>query len=933
MIRSCEKYLCSFAALLACFALGFSIATAQTQTPAPAAPTTTVSGRIFDAQGGLPVPGATIELDQGTTKIATTTTGANGNFSFAKVLPGVYSLLISADGFQTSRSNNFEIEFGEPSVSFQTAIFPGAGLKTIAHVTTAGRAALQTTSTINEHVNPSLLQTEDYQRYSDALLTLPGIANFSPSQAAGDDVELSIRGFDSTETATLLDGHPIGPVGALGNGYNQTISPFWGFSNAEVVFGSGASGLFGATTIAGALDYQTIDPTQKPQFVVEQGVGTDAKLMTGLQATGTAGNLGYAFAWGTQGTNGQFPGAYITQTALLQNSVIHPGYNGNPPPPDLTTANVDNFLNTYWVTGQYSQKDFVGKLRYAFTPDTQLELTVYSANTWANSTGNGDDDYLTYPYVLYGAIQTIASGPNTILVNGTPQTCTNSIAVLVNAAPGYTCMNAKQYAQDFYGPYGGGIDKWKATGNQDYDARLTQAIGVGQLTIEGFADAYNYNEMKGPGAPLGTYTTYGPGPDYLDLYHNRGFLIEDDLPLAKHDIGFGYSWLHQSDTNGQFPYFLANGTQINAFGNNPPLYLATASYFARDTWTPNEKLQVFGTFWVQRSLNTSSTHIDPRVSVMYRPDPADVVRVAAGRSYSEPDPSLIAFAPPVYTSPGSMNCPPQTSGAGAITAIASVNNPALRPETATDLELAYGHRFGLRTNIQADVYQSWEDGALLNGVEALGAVPGIVVPAGYVSEALTRLSKCSGLNPTVADLGWQTTFNASGARYRGIDLSTSVGLTRNLTFTADYAVTSAAWVGLPQSILYQNPTFLDGGQIFGIPLRSGNAGLVYESPGGFAARIDATYIGPDNAYYRAPFWFANGGISQVINSRLTLNFGVQNIFNSAVQQYGLIGAGVFTPVNFYGNYAFGGPHNALDEGSEAFGLLPRQLWFTIRVST
>jgi outer membrane receptor protein involved in Fe transport len=937
MLRSCVS-MCAFALLFACVGLGSSVASAQTQGASHAQQTAVVSGRIFSAQGGLPIAGATIELDEGPTTIATTTTDANGNFSFPRVSPGVYSVLISAQGFQTSRSNNFEIEFGQPSYSFQTAIFPATGLKTIAHVSTAGTAALQTTSTINEHLNPELLQSEDFNRSVDALITLPGVVNFSPSQAAGDDMELSIRGFDSTETATLLDGHPVGPVGASGNGYNYSVSPFWGLSAADVIFGSGATGLFGATTIAGAVDFETIDPTLKPQFVVEQGIGTDEKLMTGLQATGTVGNLGYAFAWGTQGTNGQFPGAYITQRALLQNSVINPPYcpspgNCNAPPPDLTTANVDNFLNTYWVTGQYSQKNFVGKLRYAFTPDTQLQLTVYSASVWANSTGNGDDDYETYPYVLYGALQTIASGPNTILVNGTPQTCTGSIAVLVNASPGYKCMSATQYAQNFYGPFGGGIDKWKTTANQDYDARITQALGVGQLTVEGFADAYNYDEMKGPGAPLGVYTTYGPGPDYLNLYHNRGFVTAYDLPLSKNDIGFGYSWLHESETDGQYPYFLANGNQILAFGNNPPLYLATASYFARDTWTPNEKLQVFGTFWVQRSLDTSSTHVDPRVSVMYRPDPRDVFRVAAGRSYSEPDPSLIVPAPPVYSSPGSINCPPQTSGPGAITTVASINNPSLRPETASDLELAYGHQFGIRTNIQADVYQSWESGALLNGVEGLTAVPGIVVPPVYVSEALNRLSKCAGLNPTVADLGFQTTFNASGARYRGVDLSTSVALTRNLTFLADYAITSAAWVGIPQSILYQNPSYLDGGQIYGIPLRTANAGLAYQTFGGFAARIDATYVGPFNSYYRAPFWYANGGISQEINSHLTLNFGVQNIFDSAVGQYGLIGAGVFVPVNFYGSYAFGGPHNALDEGSEEFGLLPRQFWFTVRVST
>jgi len=335
---------------------------------------------------------------------------------------------------------------------------------------------------------------------------------------------------------------------------------------------------------------------------------------------------------------------------------------------------------------------------------------------------------------------------------------------------------------------------------------------------------------------------------------------------------------------------------------------------------------------VQRSLATSSTHVDPRLSLMYRPDSNDVIRVAAGKSYSEPDPSLIAFAPPVYTAPSSINCPPATSGPGAITAIAAVANPQLQPETSTDLELAYGHRFGITTNIQAVAYQSWEHGALLNGLVPISGFGGITVPPTYINEALTRLSKCAGLHPTINDLGFQTTFNASGARYRGIDLSATIGLTRNLTFTADYAVTSAAYVGVPQSILYQNINILDGGQIFGVPLRSGNAGLSYQTPHGLEARIDATYIGPFNSYNRVPFWSANASISQALSPHVTLNLGVQNIFNSAALEYGLIGTGIYAPVNFYGSAAQGGPTSAIEEAQEEFGLPFRQYWFTTKFS-
>src|ERR1700722_11717475 len=72
--------------------------------PSSAATGTAISGRILDAQGGLPVQSATIELDLNGTKVATTTTDASGSFSFLNEPPGNYGITIRADGYQTTRA-------------------------------------------------------------------------------------------------------------------------------------------------------------------------------------------------------------------------------------------------------------------------------------------------------------------------------------------------------------------------------------------------------------------------------------------------------------------------------------------------------------------------------------------------------------------------------------------------------------------------------------------------------------------------------------------------------------------------------------------------------------------------------------------------------------------------------------------------------------
>ncbi|HMF27704.1 MAG TPA: TonB-dependent receptor, partial [Candidatus Cybelea sp.] len=335
--------------------------------PDPSASGTTVSGRILDTQGGLSVPDATIDLMRGGTVVATGHTDAAGRFRISNVPAGAYVVLVRANGYETTRlSPDLLVTSEAPEVSFQMAVSrQRQGLKQIGYVIAGGRTALQTTATISTHIDANILQSQGFQRLGDVLTTTPGVTT-QTSSSVGDDMSLSIRGFDPTETATLLDGHPVGPVGAFGNGYNYNVSPFWGLSAADVIYGSGATGLFGTTTIAGAVNFQTINPTPQNHISITQGVGNNNKLLTGLLGTGTFGKLSYALAWGSQGTTGNFPGGFIQQTALLQTSVVNPGYKSNPPPPDLTHANAFNLVNYYPVSGGYVQRNWVGKLIYNF---------------------------------------------------------------------------------------------------------------------------------------------------------------------------------------------------------------------------------------------------------------------------------------------------------------------------------------------------------------------------------------------------------------------------------------------------------------------------------------------------------------------------------------------------------------------------------------
>ena len=248
-----------------------------------------------------------------------------------------------------------------------------------------------------------------------------------------------------------------------------------------------------------------------------------------------------------------------------------------------------------------------------------------------------------------------------------------------------------------------------------------------RLRLARDAGARRRDDYRSKGSSTPTTTTSKKGPARRSDRTVRGrissastaiaaYLMGDDFALVEERsrlrVHVAASGEHQRIVS-RIRWLTARPTTPSASIRRSILRRRVTSYARR--WTPNDKLQAFGSFWLQRSLETSSTHFDPRLSLMYRPDSTDVIRMTGGRSYSEPDPSLLAFAPPIYGAPSSINCPSATTGTGALVSIASVANPELQPETAGDLELAYGHRFTATTNIQADVYQSLESQALLNG--------------------------------------------------------------------------------------------------------------------------------------------------------------------------------------------------------------------------
>jgi hypothetical protein len=921
---------------------------------------TTVSGRILDISAGLPITSAVVALRQNEAVVASTTTARDGSFSFPNVGPGDYSLLITANGYQTTLIPTLRVEAGQASVELQTALVPATtGLREIAAVSVASNTAVNKTATINKNLNPNILQDQNYMRAGDALGTLPWVTS-TTTNSVGDDENIQLRGFDPSESVALIDGHPIGPLGACpaannpvgpvpcpynsnGSLFDYQLAQFWGMSNINVTLGSGALGLYGVPTLGGSIDFQTLNPTPTAHATFLQGYGDLDHTMTGFSATGTLGRLGYALAYAVEGSSGELQGP-ILQNAMLSGANFNKALGGkdaadctNAPvsntygsamPPSLTAADVA--ACTIDVGSDYLNKNVLAKFTYALDSKTSVQASFFDAASNDNGIGNGQNYYTPYSQMLGQANSVIAGGNNNFMLmpSGTQTTCSaTTIAVLNDSPAGYACVTAKQFATDFSGPYDKGEGGFHNDSDQDYHARITRQIGAGLLTFDGYVDTYSeYNEK--PNAD-----------DYLaaeqDTWYTHGALISDEYAGQKNDFSFGVSFQHQMHETNQWP---ADG--VPCFGDCYVGFpFGDTNYFIHDTYDASRQFSVFADLTLDDSKVSNTTSFDPRVSLVYRPDAADVFRVTGGAASISPDPIL--YTGGLYPNPGlgaiyshfsgGIFTDMPTSGVACDSPVPVVEGPgsSVTPEQADDIEVALAHRFPNQAIVEVDAYNTIETNPIISGVAPLSAAPPGQLSAfnmanpTYFATTLATLNGPGGCGTgyTMNDLGVIIPTNSGQAQYRGMNVYAKVPITRQLEIDGNYTIQTAYYTGLSQQVQLNNPGYINYQQFYGIPPQTATLGLGYNNrQGAWTARIDGYYVGNNNSYYRPAFWYANANISKTVKN-VTLNLGISNLFNNDASIYQYLNVGTVLNQNAY----YPPPYSYNSELS----LLPRQVWMTV----
>src|SRR6266704_5620962 len=189
--------------ILFVFALLSSTAIAQTITGS-------IGGTVRDANGGI-VAGAAVMLVNDQTKAARSlNTTDEGRFSFAALQPGVYTVKIEHQGFQTLLKQNGVVSANENLALGELKLQPGQVAEMVT-VTSEGAVVERETSDLTARLTAdqlNLISTKG-RDVTSLLRLMPGTSNIPDVEAVGNGFGTTLPNFSgqrSRSTVATVDG-------------------------------------------------------------------------------------------------------------------------------------------------------------------------------------------------------------------------------------------------------------------------------------------------------------------------------------------------------------------------------------------------------------------------------------------------------------------------------------------------------------------------------------------------------------------------------------------------------------------------------------------------------------------------------------------------------------------------------------------------------
>ncbi|HTU68822.1 MAG TPA: TonB-dependent receptor [Candidatus Baltobacteraceae bacterium] len=505
--------------------------------PSPAATTSTIVGSVH-GQDGTPIAGANVALN-GVVHLTKMTDNA-GNFAFADVPTGLYSILVSKAGFTTYRDDNVAAFIGETiALNVVLAQSSFSSLKTIATVSSnaPGVAPINTSTAAISTISAATFENQGQQQVTSVLNETPGIfttpyypGNGNPSNGGSPSSPQTpqIRGGLPYETESLIDGHPVS-VGSAGTFSPNLINPFL-LQDVEVVKGPGSMPAEINYAINGTVNYITLEPTAENKSEALYGVDKWGGISAGFKLTGETKNhkIGYAAGYVTDG----YPGPLQNFRFAGSQLPLDAGPPGGP----------------YYVNGQ--------QLAAVETPVGE----GIGPSAFAPYDGMG----IIFDEPLTGCCYTMDTGFHSA----------SQLAKIVFNFSNNTSLKLS---------YLGGQS---VTGNGDSQAYDTTPVGDTGLP------AFTFGPCGTANAPLTLCNPFATGTSYNCASTGGGPACGSEIPFDLSSFnGLGYSWQQQNLFQGEFRttlgqtgtllarYYTGSLNNYDVSGSSTPLDVALGSAY------------------------------------------------------------------------------------------------------------------------------------------------------------------------------------------------------------------------------------------------------------------------------------------------------------------------------------------------------------------
>ncbi|MDM7923877.1 MAG: TonB-dependent receptor plug domain-containing protein, partial [Pyrinomonadaceae bacterium] len=251
----------------------------------------TLQGRVVDANGAaIPAAAVSVVRDDVYYRLRTTT-GETGEFTVAGLVGGNYDITVKSASF-AAETRRVSLPAGD-RVEIVLSPEPVAAEISVTTSLLAGTSeSLDEVPGAVERLDAAILENSRVFNFSEALRKISGV-NVRDEEGFGLRPNIGIRGTNPTRSSKILlleDGIPLtyAPYGDNASYYHPPIERY---TSVEVMKGSSQIA-FGPQTVAGAINYLTPNPTEKPTFGIRLTGGNRSYFNGSFFGSGTLGKTG-----------------------------------------------------------------------------------------------------------------------------------------------------------------------------------------------------------------------------------------------------------------------------------------------------------------------------------------------------------------------------------------------------------------------------------------------------------------------------------------------------------------------------------------------------------------------------------------------------------------------------------------------------------------